>query len=114
MSLQKDLLKVKEMENISDDIKKLCYFKARRAQQTASYKRYSEVQNEVGNVHFALGLRFYTHFTSPMRRVADILVHEVLNSLVDPNIPKKELLDKQIELANWGRKNTKRLKKDLN
>lgn len=49
-----------------------------------------------------------------MRRIGDILVHEVLNSVVDSSQAKKEVDDKEIEQANWGRKNTKRLKKDLN
>lgn len=43
LSLQKDLMKVSNMENISQEIKQLCYFKARRVQETASYKRFSEV-----------------------------------------------------------------------
>jgi len=46
LSLQKDLLKVSEMANISESIKKLCYFKARRVQETATYKRYSDVEAE--------------------------------------------------------------------
>lgn len=33
-------------------------------------------------IHFALGLQFYTHFTSPMRRMADIVVHETLNQVI--------------------------------
>lgn len=49
-----------------------------------------------------------------MRRIGDILVHEVLNSVIDPNQPKKLIESAEIEQANWGRKNTKRLKKDLN
>lgn len=49
-----------------------------------------------------------------MRRIGDIMVHEVLNSIMDPNHPKKIIETKEIEQANWGRKNTKRLKKDLN
>ena len=33
-------------------------------------------------IHFALGLQFYKHFTSPMRRMADIVVHETLNQII--------------------------------
>ena len=31
------------MKDISENIKKICYFKARRVQETANYKRYSEI-----------------------------------------------------------------------
>ena len=57
-------------------------------QQSAGYKLYNDAVKEIierdggdpnnvklKNVHFALGEDFYTHFTSPMRRMADILVH---------------------------------------
>jgi hypothetical protein len=33
--------------------------------------------------HSALGLKFYTHFTSPIRRYSDILVHRVLYNLIN-------------------------------
>jgi exoribonuclease R len=34
--------------------------------------------NESDNYHFGLNLNYYTHFTSPIRRFPDILVHEAL------------------------------------
>lgn len=64
-------------------------------------------------IHFALGLQFYTHFTSPMRRMADIVVHETLNKIIS----KQEITDiptDEIDKINNGRRSTKRLKKDLN
>lgn len=33
--------------------------------------------------HYALSIPIYTHFTSPIRRYADILVHRVLNTALD-------------------------------
>jgi len=32
--------------------------------------------------HFALGLPLYTHFTSPIRRYADLIVHRLLHSII--------------------------------
>ena len=40
-------------------------------QEHATYTRY--LNEKKG--HFGLNLDFYTHFTSPLRRFADIIVH---------------------------------------
>eukprot|EP01080_Neovahlkampfia_damariscottae_P000452 gene452-6863_t len=44
--------------------------------------------------HFALNMEFYTHFTSPIRRYADLIVHRLLLKSMkkekQPNITKKD------------------------
>jgi ribonuclease R len=39
--------------------------------------------NNIG--HYGLGFNFYTHFTSPIRRYADLMVHRMLNKYSEPD-----------------------------
>lgn len=43
--------------------------------------------------HFGLGFEYYTHFTSPIRRYSDILVHRILSKNIDGEyrVDEKEL-----------------------
>lgn len=96
--VEKQLLEIDANETIKPEVKEITYFKARRAMEPAIYKLYSQAIEEEKKdkkdieefpiVHFALGLRFYTHFTSPMRRMADILVHETLGQILIGEKPK--------------------------
>jgi exosome complex exonuclease DIS3/RRP44 len=44
--------------------------------------------------HYGLAVPQYTHFTSPIRRYADVLVHRLLASAIDVTSLTNEMTDK--------------------
>jgi DIS3-like exonuclease 2 len=50
--------------------------------QAATYIAAGEIPDEKWS-HFALNIPYYTHFTSPIRRYADVIVHRLLEATLD-------------------------------
>lgn len=65
--------------------------------------------------HSGLGLTYYTHFTSPIRRWFDFLTHRVVKSIVTGSIaPSQQFLEDQCELINRHNNHLKRYYRDRN
>ena len=43
--------------------------------------------------HFALNFEQYTHFTSPIRRYADVMLHRVLNAILEKKTKEQFLAE---------------------
>merc|ERR1719329_234445 len=72
---------------------------AMRSMRQAEYFIYSEESNPH---HFALNFDYYTHFTSPIRRYPDVMVHRVLAALLGltDEYQDKDAATEQCEICN--------------
>jgi exosome complex exonuclease DIS3/RRP44 len=90
------------IEDTIDD-KKLIEFMNYKKENSAIYKIYDK--DDINNqFHYKLGNDFYTHYTSPIRRVVDIIIHGLIindNELMDKTILENYL----IKINEFNKKN---------
>ena len=99
MDIQRVLNKVKDTQ-----AEKIISSIALRSMQQA---RYTTEQSG----HFGLAARYYTHFTSPIRRYPDLIVHRLLRETFDDNdkkLSKKQIANMKASLENIARQSSDR------
>ncbi len=81
-SFYAQLLKLIENHPIKENLNKMIL----RSLQKARY-----LDDCVG--HFGLALEFYCHFTSPIRRYPDLVIHRIIKNFIKTNKSEKDLKD---------------------
>lgn len=79
---------VNAQAEVGADAQLNAFFKVRTVMKPA---RYVVQTSETPGGHFSLSMDWYTHFTSPIRRYADLLVHRLLLAPEDAEIAPKDL-----------------------
>jgi hypothetical protein len=91
MALAKSLKDAERLGKSSTVVNSLIRSLATRAMSEAQYICTGDQDQGVDLSHYGLGLSFYTHFTSPIRRYADVIVHKQLLASLNVDTRNREL-----------------------
>ncbi|NXU82038.1 DI3L2 exonuclease, partial [Oreotrochilus melanogaster] len=110
--LQKSLNEIFGPDKYSEARKEVLTNMFSRPMQMALYFCTGVLGNETLFRHYALNVPFYTHFTSPIRRYADVIVHRLLSASLGTSSPikmEKEAIQKQADHCNDRKMASKRV-----
>ena len=100
------MLKEENTDIISDErVQKYVGF---RREEAAEYKIYDQEDVISNSGHYRLGLDFYTHFTSPIRRAVDFYIHALCLSKLDITLG-----DNEIERINIFTRNHRKFQRQV-
>uniref|UniRef100_A0A8C9F912 DIS3 like 3'-5' exoribonuclease 2 n=1 Tax=Pavo cristatus TaxID=9049 RepID=A0A8C9F912_PAVCR len=111
-SLHKSLNETFGADKYSEARKEVLTNMFSRPMQMALYFCTGVLKDETLFRHYALNVPFYTHFTSPIRRYADVIVHRLLSASLGISSPikmEKEAIQRQAEHCNDRKMASKRV-----
>ena len=83
-------------------LEKLSHFKEYLGYSNLALRCMSKAEYSSENIgHFGLAMRNYTHFTSPIRRFPDLLVHHLLNLYEKENIEEIDLKELRTNMEQY-------------
>ena len=94
--------------NNIDDLKLLNYLNIINS-ESAFYT--SNFENETIH-HYGLNIKYYTHFTSPIRRYVDILIHRIMNKILKNETENNDWTS-LCEMANTVNQNIKKCDREI-